>query len=154
MPLTPEQLEARLHAVLREQPLRRAPASLESRVLAEIARRQALPWWHKSYTYWPAPVQIAFLVISVGLALLAGLAAVYAVGGNSIGASVSMALRPVVEAIAAFRAAGSTLADLVRGWIPAIPHAWLYAALGAAALGYATLVGLGATAYRVLWQHR
>ena len=41
--LTPEQLEQKIHAVLREQPARRAPMSPESRVLGEIARRQALP---------------------------------------------------------------------------------------------------------------
>lgn len=45
--LTPEQLEQKIHAVLREQPTRRAPMSLEARVLGEIAWRQALPWWNR-----------------------------------------------------------------------------------------------------------
>jgi hypothetical protein len=152
--LTPEQLEAQIHGLLRDQPPRRAPVSLESRVLAEIARRQALPWWRKSYADWPAPVQIAFLVLSVGVALLAGLVAMQAFSGGTIEAAISVALRPVFEGLTAFRTAGTALLDLVRGWIPAIPTVWVYAALGAAALGYATLVGIGATAYRVLWQHR
>lgn len=152
--LTPEQLEAQLHAVLREQPLRSAPRSLEARVLAEIARREALPWWRKSYSDWPTVVRILFLVVSVAVAASGGLAAVVAFGGSSLFATVSLVTQPVFEAFAAFRAAGSALADVVSSWLPSIPSHWLYGALAAAGLSYAILVGLGATAYRLLWQPR
>jgi len=69
--LTPEQLEQKIHAVLREQPMRRAPMSLEDRVLGEITRRQALLWWHQSFSFWPTPVRLAFLVIASGLVAVA-----------------------------------------------------------------------------------
>jgi hypothetical protein len=38
-------LERLIHETLRELPARQAPSSLENRVLAELARRTALPWW-------------------------------------------------------------------------------------------------------------
>ena len=47
----PEELAGR---VLRQQPLRKAPAALETRVLAEIGRRARRPWWRQSIAGWPA----------------------------------------------------------------------------------------------------
>jgi len=154
MRLTPEELEARLHAVLREQPMRRAPDTLAQRVLAEIARRDARPWWQKSYAYWPAGVRMAFLVLSLCAATAIGFAAMLFLGGNTLAESITGAVRPVVEAFGTCRAAGAALVDLVRGWLPSISPIWIYGALGAAGAAYAALVGLGATAYRLLQQPR
>lgn len=154
MPLTPEELEARIHAVLREQPPRRAPETLAQRVLAEIARREALPWWHKSYAYWPAPVRLAFLVLSLSVVTLLGFAAMLFLRGNSFEASVAGVLEPVWHTVATFRAAGQALLELGRGWLPSVSALWIYVGLGAIGTAYATLVGLGATAYRLLLQPR
>ena len=154
MRLTPEQLEARLHAVLREQPLRRAPDTLSQRVLAEIARRESRPWWQKSYAQWPAGLRMAFLVLSLTAATAVGFAAMLFLGGNSLEASITGAFRPVLEAFGTCRAAGSALTEVVRGWLPTISPLWIYGALAAAGAAYATLVGLGATAYRLLQQPR
>ena len=59
--LNPEPLEKRVHAALRSLPDRRAPDSLAARVLAEIERRAAIPWWHKSLAYWPQWARGTFL---------------------------------------------------------------------------------------------
>ncbi|WP_221032248.1 hypothetical protein [Actomonas aquatica] len=148
--LTPEQLEQKIHAVLREQPPRRAPMSLESRVLGEIARRQALPWWHKSYAYWPQPMRLTFLVIACGLAAAAVLGSMHLAGLFSAAAITSF-FEPITSAVATLRAAGSSLGELVRPLVPTISTQWLYVALAVIGASYALLVGVGATAYRFLW---
>ncbi len=149
--LTPEQLEQKIHAVLREQPSRRAPFSLEARVLGEIARRQALPWWQKSFAYWPAPVRTAFVVLGLALvaaALLGSMQLAGVVGTETI----DNLLRPARDAAATLRTAGAALWGLVDDFLPTISTQWLYLALGVVGAAYALMLALGATAYRVLWQ--
>ena len=151
--LTPEQLEQKIHAVLRDQPQRKAPVSLEARVLGEIARRQALPWWHKSYVYWPNPVKLSFLVLATGVAAAALLASMQLFGFVSA-ESVRGCLEPGTGAINTLRVVGSALVGLVTPTLPEFSAAYLYAGLAILGGAYAVMLGLGATAYRVLWQHR
>ncbi|MCF3651200.1 hypothetical protein [Synoicihabitans lomoniglobus] len=148
--LTPEQLEQKLNAVLRNQPPRRAPMSLEARVLGEIARRQALPWWHKSYAYWPAPMRVAFIVIGVALMAAALLGSVQLAGLVSAQA-IGDFFRPATDAWATLRTAGAAMVTLVRGHVPQFSTHWFYVALAVIGAAYAMMLGLGATAYRVFW---
>src|SRR5207247_1447534 len=76
-----QRLERTVHQTLRELPLRRAPLSLESRVLAEIQRRVLLPWWRKSFTHWPVAARAAFVVISGGFIKLAWTLSVWVMAG-------------------------------------------------------------------------
>lgn len=138
--------------MLREQPLRRAPMSLETRVLGEIARRQALPWWHKSYAYWPQPVRLAFVLVSVAMLVIGVLGYIQVFGGASI-ESLAPLVQPVSAAVATLRAAGNALWELVRPLAPSISTQWLYIAVAVIGASYAMLVGVGATAYRFLWSH-
>lgn len=138
--------------MLREQPLRRAPMSLETRVLGEIARRQALPWWHKSYAYWPQPVRLAFVLVSVAMLVIGVLGYIQVFGGASI-ESLAPLVQPVSAAVATLRAAGNALWELVRPLAPSISTQWLYIAVAVVGASYAMLVGVGATAYRFLWSH-
>lgn len=151
--LTPEQLEQKIHAVLREQPTRRAPMSLEDRVLGEIARRQVLPWWHQSFSYWPTPVRLAFLVVASGLVAVALLYSMQLMGvvGES---AVQNIFQPVVGAWQTLKVAGTAIAGLFSVTLPEISSTWLYGGLAVLGGAYAVMLGLGATAYRVLWQHR
>ncbi len=152
--LTPEQLEQKIHAVLREQPPRRAPMSLESRVLGEIARRQALPWWRKSYAYWPQSMRLLFMLVSVAV-VAGGVLGSMHLAGLLTAQTFAPVIQPVVGAVATLRAAGHALYDLVRPLAPSVSTQWLYVALAVIGASYALLVGLGATAYRVLWHaHR
>jgi len=64
----PNSQEARIGRLLRQLPDRRAPAGLEARVLAEIARRAALPWWRTSFTHWPAAARVSFYGLSAAAA--------------------------------------------------------------------------------------
>lgn len=151
--LTPEELEQRLHAVLRNQSPRRAPHTLEARVLGEIARRQSLPWWHKSFMYWPVPVRLAFVALGVVAAALCGLGAFTGVG--ELGALI---MTQVVDPLRGFaanaREVGNSLVDIAGRFLPTVNSTWVYAGLALVGAAYATLFGLGATAYRLLWQPR
>jgi hypothetical protein len=68
-----DHLETLVGRVLKETPVRRAPSSLESRVLREIGRRAALPWWRRSFSRWPRIARAGFTLVcgSVAAAVLA-----------------------------------------------------------------------------------
>jgi hypothetical protein len=146
--MTPEDfrtLEQRVDRQLRAQPARTAPATLHARVLAELARREALPWRRRSLAYWPLPLRVAFL-----LACMAGAWA---------------SLRLVPSLIEPFSRPLSWL-DSAGGWVSfldslfayvgsavlhSLPAPLLYGGvLGLGAL-YALLAGIGVAAYRTLY---
>jgi hypothetical protein len=143
-----EKLERVMSEALRGLPPRRAPASLESRVLGELQRRATLAWWSRSFTHWPAAARAAFVVLNVALVavtLLNGFSGV--VGGRSFtsfGAMVLMWMRP-------FLAVVSSVGGLTPVLLHAIPSAWLYVGMAMGAVLYTVLFGLGATAYRTLY---
>ena len=147
----PEKLELAVDSLLREQPLRRAPATLEARVLAQIALRQApLPWWRKGFTHWPVAARAVFLIASYGFIRLALAGAVYAIAFVRSGEVAGGAISWANTGAGAISAIGSLAALLVR----AVPPLWLY---GMAAFGvalYAVLFGLGTVAYRTLYVQR
>lgn len=151
--LTPEQLEQKIHAVLRQQPARRAPMSLEARVLGEISRRQALPWWHKSFAFWPSAVRVTFMVVATGLLGAAVLGSMQLTGVISL-QTVTALLQPIIDATATLKSAGIAIGSVLRGVVPGISQTWLYVALGVIGAAYAMMFGIGATAYRVFWLRR
>jgi hypothetical protein len=146
-PDTDDGLERLIDRTLHQLPLRRAPPALELRVLDELERRAALPWWRQSIAHWPLAARVAFVVISIclaGAALLGGPWA--ATGLQSLDASAASWLPWAHEAVAVTGIAGELLALGARS----IPHVWLHEALTASALLYAAFFGLAAAAYRTL----
>ena len=143
-----QKLEQLIHHTLRALPDRRAPRSLESRVLAGIAARQALPWWRQSFAHWPLAVRAAFLVLAGGLA--AGLVLL----GTAGSADLLHAVRGFLAPVAQVRAVASFVADLGATVFRSIPTLWLYGVVAFIATLYAALFGLGATAYRTLIVNR
>jgi hypothetical protein len=137
----PDELtESMVNQTLASLPLRRAPATLEARVLGELQRRASLPFWRRSFMHWPLPARAAFLAmcaISIGLALQGAAAAVEA-----------------VHSLAWAREAGMLLVtggDLAVSLAHAALPAWLYGIIAVFALLYACLFGLGAAVYRTLY---
>jgi hypothetical protein len=132
-------LERLLDRTLHELPLRRAPLTLESRVIGELERRAALPWWRRSFAHWPLLARAGLLVICglVGLALVGGATAIADVR------SLSWARQ-----VGALVASGGNLAALLAH---TAPPTWLYAGIAVCALLYAVLFGLGAAMYRTLY---
>jgi hypothetical protein len=148
-----DNIERIIDSVLRVQPPRSAPPSLQARVFAEIERRAALPWWHHSFLHWPLFVRVAFILALLGIVKLV------LTGAMMLIASVSS--QPVVETIAKPLSWAETGASLFSKTVSlasivfdAIPTTWLYAGAGVALTLYFALVVLGATAYRALYVNK
>jgi hypothetical protein len=146
-----DRLEISMGRILREAPLRRAPSSLESRVLREIGRRAALPWWRRSFSRWPRLARVGFTLTcgSIAAAVLAAtwpwpqdraLASAWWAGGP-------LALPWAKSALSLVDVARELDAALLR----VIPLEWLYGTIAAGTILYAALFALLAAAYRTLY---
>ena len=134
-----------IHRVLRSLPDRAAPASLEERVFAEIARRAALPWWRQSFARWPLAARAAFLVVSaaVAAAMILTCAHLLNIIPDALETSSLVALARGCWNIAA----GYCTVQIAR--ISALTWTVIFAVVAAC---YAALFGVGAAAYRYLWK--
>jgi hypothetical protein len=139
-PHDPDETLALLQQTLRGLPLRRAPATLESRVLGELQRRAALPWWRRSFAHWPAAARAVFVVICAALVL-------GALGGTAAVANVH-SLSWLRQAGGLLTSLGYVAAVLIR---PAALPSWIYGGIAVCAVLYAVLFGLGAAVYRTLY---
>ena len=150
--MTPEddrELERLIHKTLRDLPPRRAPRSLESRVLAAIAREVALPWWQKGFVHWPVAARVAFFVLST--VLIAG--GLQVTAGVNVPAIIGGVAQQFVW-IDTISTLASATADFCNAVFRSIPPVWLYGGLAFVAMMYAALFGLGAAAYRTLYARR
>ena len=146
-------LERLVQAAVQGLPARRAPRTLESRVLAEIERRARLPWWKKSFVHWPMAARAAFLVGSLVLVklvlntlgwVLAGFS------GGSVRSTFASQFAWLDSVASVFTAMGGFFEIMLRS----IPPVWFYGSLVFFAAMYAALFGLGAAAYRTLYAQR
>jgi hypothetical protein len=151
--MNPDELERFIHQTLRSLPDRKAPGTLEARVLAEVERRAAIPWWHKSWSYWPQAVRAAFLLLCGGLAALLVFAGVYFQTGFD-SAQANAAVAPALTLAGQGWDIVRGLVDFVAMVVRHIPSLWFYGVIAFVAGLYAMLFGLGAAAYRTLWAHR
>jgi hypothetical protein len=142
------EMEVRVGQALRTLPDRRAPATLESRVLDALARRVPLPWWRRSFGEWPAPARVAFGVTSAVLAVITVLA-VAAANANlgSLGASPVLA-SPVLRDASVFFVITRTLSVSLTSMLAS---RWVLGCLIASAALYAALFGLAIAGYRTLY---
>lgn len=143
----PNSQEARIGRLLRQLPDRRAPAGLEARVLAEIARRAALPWWRTSFTHWPAAARVSFYGISaIAAALLVD--AIFVLGHSPEAHAVTGTVSHSFTWLALVRDVAVMGRDRVLSIVSYIPAVWLYTIGAGLAVSYAALAGLGAATYR------
>jgi hypothetical protein len=143
-----QKLERVLHQALQGLPPRRAPGTLESRVVNSLARRAALPWWRVSFANWPVGARVAFVLICAALVAATILGGVSAyLGDRSFNEASALVLGWVHPVLAVMSSAGGLASLLVR----VIPPLWLYGMLGLGILLYLSLFGLGAAAYRTLY---
>jgi hypothetical protein len=147
---TPEEelrLEQLVDQTLRGQPPRRAPATLEVRVLAEVARRASLRWWQMSFAHWPVAARVTFLLGSL-VAIRVALRAFDWLTTTPIdSASLTPSLPHEVTWI-------QSLVSAIASIVHFMPPAWVYGVLAIVAIMYAALFGLSATAYRTLYASR
>ncbi|HEY6643749.1 hypothetical protein [Povalibacter sp.] len=143
-----QSLERITAAVLRDLPLRRAPVSLEARVLAELERRAAKPWWQSSYREWPVIVRALFVIACAALGSLAVRATGWFLGQST--ATLSGIESNLSPAMASVKATAHTISFIAQS----IPSIWIYGAIAVMAIAYVTLFGIGAAAYRTLHANR
>lgn len=143
-------METRLGQSLRTLPPRRAPSTLESRVLDSLARRGWLPWWRRGFGKWPAPARVAFGVLSAALVVLTVLAAASA-GSHlgSLGASHALSM-PLLHQVSVLFVIARTLSDSLA---PVLSSRWVLGCLIASAALYAALFGLAIAGYRTLYSN-
>jgi hypothetical protein len=150
-PTTPDdrQLEQFIGSVLRQQPLRRAPATLEARVLSALESQAVQPAWQLGFSRWPWAARILCLPVGAALVWLSFLTTARLV-------SLGQALSRSAPASAAesgwrwFESLGLALQALGNLVSHAIPQWLLYGGAGVALLMYAAFFGLGAAAFRTL----
>ena len=146
-------LERFVRQAVRDLPARPAPSRLEDRVLAELARRAALPWWRKSFAHWPVAARAVFLLVCVALAkgILTG--SVWVMAGFDAGewrAAFAAQFAGLENAVVILQALASCVDIITRN----IPSLWVYGAVACVAAVYATVFGLGAAAYRAIQASR
>jgi hypothetical protein len=149
-PNSKERLETALHGALRRLPGRKAPWTLEARVLEEIARRAALPWWRKSFAGWPVAAKAGFIatcVLADALIMLTLLAANQTHAAQAVSGNLSSVIGWYAMGRDAVGAAGVKLSSLVAS----VPRLWLYGTVAAVASSYAALGAIGAAAYRAVF---
>ena len=143
----PHNDEHMLDDALRDLPPRRAPASLEAKIMRELQRRHAMPWWRMGFQVWPLGARAAFCATCcgiVGFTVYSGPWVLAAALYQDFGTATLSRLQPAAAAVAA---ASELVAVLTR----LIPLQWWYGALLIGGFLYAALFGLGAAAYRALY---
>ena len=146
---SPEDLENIIDRAFRDFPERPAPRTLEMRVLAEIERRAALPWWRQSYAHWPVAARGAFLALCAlaAAALIAGLLFLVRQPEATL---ITGAITRRVSGLLVLRSLAEAASQTINGVIRAIPSWWLFGGLALIGACYATVIGVGAAAYRAL----
>jgi hypothetical protein len=145
------QLERLVDGVLRKQPERRAPASLEARVLARIEQQQAMPWWRASFSHWPVAARVALLVALLAITKLTLDLVVWMFSGPT---PVSHTVEKSVTWARSTAGVFETLFTLCQSLFNVIPPLWITLGLAFAAGMYLMLFALGATAYRTLYLNK
>ncbi len=137
-----DELERQLTRTLRDQPLRRAPNTLERRVLAQIEAGAAASSWRRGFAHWPIAARLVFLAASVGVVKLALMIAMW-IASPLDSPAVSVDLPSQVAWL-------QTLLVAIGSVARTVPSLWVHAGLAILALMYAALFGIGATAYRTM----
>jgi hypothetical protein len=139
-----QQLESLIDKTLREQPPRRAPADLESNVLAMIEQQLSRAWWQSGFVRWPVAARVGFALLSIGLVKFAIILGVWVGGGFKSVASLFSEATDWIH----------PLAHTVTSITDRIPAIWLYGGLVAICSAYVMLFGVGMAAYRTMYGTR
>jgi hypothetical protein len=140
LPPEPDPLTAWTHATLRSLPPPSAPATLAGRVLAELARRERLPWWRRDFACWPRAARWTFLTIAAGGA---GCSAAALTGGSHW-------LDAMLSRVAAAASPLASVAQSLLEGILTLPTAWLQGLGFAVATSLTVLLALVTALARVV----
>jgi len=150
--MTPDELEKFIHRELRGLPVRHAPSTLETRVLAALEHRATIAWYHKSWAHWPAAVRALFLAVTTGVAGSA-IAAFYLLMQGVHPGLIWQEFSRRFEVLSRLYGAAVWTVNFAGQMFSNIPPLWLYGGLAVIASLYVTFFGLGAATYRVLYRN-
>ena len=137
-----DELERQVTRALRDQPTRRAPSTLERRVLAQIESGAAAVGWRRGFAHWPVAARVVFFVASVGVVKVALLVAMW-LATPLDSPAVSMQLPSQIAWL-------QTLLVAIGSIARTVPSVWVHAGIAVLAIMYAALFGIGASAYRMV----
>ena len=137
-----DEIERQITRALQGQPLRRAPVSLERRVLAQIESGAAVAGWRRGFAHWPVAARVVFLAASVGVVKLALMVAMW-LATPLDSPAVSLNLPSQVAWL-------QTLLVAIGSIARTVPSVWVHAGIAILAIMYGALFGIGATAYRTM----
>ncbi len=140
-----EALQKFVDRVLREQPLRRAPADLSNRVLTILEQRASRAWWQMGFNEWPALARVLFIIVSIAVVAVALEIPAWLLEAVDTRFPLSFS-----RGIALWQVARSVSSSIASS----IPMEWVYGIVAAIAALYAAFFGVGAAAYRTLYQNR
>ncbi|MBS0389111.1 MAG: hypothetical protein JSR15_11585 [Proteobacteria bacterium] len=149
-PRDERELEQYIGKLLRAQPLRQAPASLEARVQQQLALQAARPWWLQGFSAWPWLARLLFGLVGAGLVALTYLTT-DRLGWVSDSLQQSTLATTGRGAAQMFANLGHALQLLGEMLTRNVSSAWLYGAAGVTVFLYVALFGLGAAAFRTLF---
>ena len=133
-----DEIERQVTRALQNQPLRRAPGTLEHRVLAQIASGATAMGWRRGFAHWPVAARVVFLAASVGVVKLALSMAMWLDSPTP-----SLDLPSQVAWL-------QTLLVAIASVARTVPSLWVHAGIAILAIMYAALFGIGASAYRMV----
>lgn len=137
-----DRLERLVTRALRNQPLRRAPQTLERRVLAQLEAGAAVTGWRRGFAHWPMAARLVFLAASIGFVKLA--------------LSIAMWLStPLASPAFSFDLPShmtwlQTLFVAMASIARTVPSLWVHAGIALLVVMYLALFGIGASAYRMV----
>jgi hypothetical protein len=137
-----DELERQVTHALQGQPLRRAPGTLERRVLAQIESGAAAIGWRRGFAHWPVAARVGFLAASVGVVKLALLLGTW-LATPLDSPAVSVQLPSQVAWL-------QTLIVAIGSVVRTVPSLWVHVGIALLAIMYAALFGIGASAYRMV----
>jgi hypothetical protein len=137
-----DELERQVTRVLRDQPVRRAPSTLERRVLAQIESGAAALSWRRGFAHWPVAARVVFLAASVGVVKVALLLAMW-LATPLDSPAVSVQLPSQIAWL-------QTLLVAIGSIVRTVPSVWVHVGIAVLAIMYAALFGIGASAYRMV----
>ncbi len=149
----PDQLEQWFDRHVQSLPVRRAPQALSARIVLELQRRAALPWWRKSFLHWPFTARVALVALCMGLAN-ASIALLRWLSMEPRSVELSVVLSRPVTWTERFIETAHSMQAFLELVVRHLPAAWLYGGFLAVALLYVALFGIGAAAYRTLYADR
>ncbi|GEM_PF-7023315 len=144
-----QRLEGLMQRAFDEVPPRRAPATLERRVLWEIEQRTLRPW-RRGFAHWPRTARAVLIVsccASLALVLLGSREIMTRLAALLAGSGIAGHWESLRRTGAAAASLGAVALEVLR----AIPTEWLLGGLLATALLYAAPFALAALGYSTLY---